>query len=265
MASTGPGAGHFSGEASWKEGLGPGLTSSPSRDQECRAPHTGGQQDSGHPGADRLWITTGNTEVLPESSVPDAPPDLLRETCNVGTLTAHPERREQPVRGRGRPAAGGGDLGGTGRWPACRQEGEGQESGVQGSQPLAEAETTVSRGCPGPSMGSGAERHPWGRWVGSQVWSLERRQTDGRGWMALRGCDRQGERRVRASLFCPCSRGPRSLPQGPRAALPQLPSQPGLSRCLCVLELDNDILGTGRPSVIAHSRRSKSALHGELS
>lgn len=99
VASTGPGAGPFSGEATWKEGLGPGLTSTPSRDQECRVPHTGGRQDSGHPGADRLWITMENTEVLPESSVPGAPPDLLRETRDVGTLTTRPERREQPVRG----------------------------------------------------------------------------------------------------------------------------------------------------------------------
>ena len=197
--------------------------------------------------------------------MPDAPPDLLRETRDVGTLTAGPERRAQPVSGRGRPAAGGGDLGGTGGWLACGQEGEGQESGVQGSQPPAEAKTSVSRGRPGPSTGSGAERRPWGRRVGSQVWSLERRQTDGRGWTALRGCDGQSERRVRASLFCPCALGPCSLPQGPRAALPHLPSQPGLFQCLCVLELDDHILRTGRPLVTAHSRRSKSALHGGLS
>ena len=117
--------------------------------------------DSGHPGADRLWITTGNTEVLPEASVPDAPPDLLRETRDVGTMTARPERRTQPVSGRGRPVAGSGDLGGTGGWPACGQEGEGQESGVQGSQPPADADDGVPR-APWTVHGFGGRKAPVG-------------------------------------------------------------------------------------------------------
>ena len=139
-----------------------------------------------------------------------------------------------------------------------------KESGVQGRQPSAEAERMVSQGHPVNRFG--------GRGVlvgqaGGQP-GLEPRSRGGQvagGWMALRGCDGQCERRVRASLFRPCPRGLCSLPPGPSVVLPHFPCQAGLSWCLHVLEPDSDILRTGCPSVTAHSRHSQSSLLRGLS
>lgn len=113
------------GEATWKEGLGPGLTSLPPR------PGVQGTLHRWATGTEGTQVPTGfGPQRGAQRHCPRAKCAALLQTClgrwEARTLTACPERRAQPVRGRGRPVARAGDLDGTGGWwPACRQEGAG--------------------------------------------------------------------------------------------------------------------------------------------
>lgn len=122
------------------------------------------------------------------------------------------------------------------------RKGRDKESGVQGSQRPADAESTVSRGRPVNRFGGRGA--PAGL-AGGQPGLEPRAEADRRqGWTGLRGCDGQREWRERASLFRPCPRGLCSLPLGPSAVLPHLP--PRLAFLSAYVSLNQTATSSGR-------------------